>query len=78
MVFPSEKEDGESYDKSEGNIPQDIFRQLLLAPRYDRHFSREAHHLLGLLIVMRDGGETALEMWIRSKLGLTKDQKEEN
>jgi len=52
----------------------DLFRQLLLVQRYDSHFSREMFRSLGLLILLRNRGETGLEECIEKMLGLKRDQ----
>ena len=55
-------------------LPADIYRELVLIQRYDRHFSREMFRALSLLLVLRDGGEEALKQSIWQFLGLTKPQ----
>ena len=39
----------------------DLFRQLALVERYDRHFSREMYRALTMLLVAKGGGQAGLE-----------------
>jgi hypothetical protein len=54
-------------------LPPDVFRELVLVQRYDRHFSREMFRALAMLLVLRDGGEGGLEQCIAQIVGLKKD-----
>jgi hypothetical protein len=58
-------------------LPSDLFRRLALAQRYDRHFSREMYRSLALLLLMRRGGEAALESWASEMFGAEQPRKEE-
>jgi len=57
-------------------LPQDLLRSLVLVQRYDRHQSRELYRALGLLLIMRRGGELALEDWATEILGNNKSRQE--
>ena len=50
-------------------LPPDLLRQLVLAQRYDRHHSREMYRSLAVLLLLRRGGEAALESWASEMLG---------
>jgi hypothetical protein len=58
-------------------LPPDLFRRLVLAQRYDRHFSREMYRSLALLLLMRRGGEAALESWASEMFGAEQPRKED-
>ena len=58
-------------------LPPDLLRGLVLAQRYDRHHSREMYRSLALLLMLRRGGETALEDWASEILGNGKTHKED-
>jgi hypothetical protein len=64
----------ETSENADGNFPRDLFRQLLLVQRYDGHFSREMFRCLGLLLILRNGGETGLEQCVEKMLGVKRDQ----
>jgi hypothetical protein len=42
---------------------------LVLVQRYDRHHSREMYRSLALLLLLRRGGEAALESWASEMFG---------
>lgn len=44
-------------------LPAELLGQLALAQRYDRHYAREMYRALALLLLLRRGGEAALESW---------------
>jgi hypothetical protein len=50
-------------------LPSELFRDLVLVQRYDRHHSREMYRALSLLLLLRRGGEAALESWASEMLG---------
>ena len=50
-------------------LPPDLLRGLVLAQRYDRHHSREMYRSLALLLLLRRGGEAALEDWASEMFG---------
>jgi hypothetical protein len=50
-------------------LPPDLLRGLVLAQRYDRHHSREMYRSLALLLLLRRGGEAALESWASEMFG---------
>jgi hypothetical protein len=54
------------------SLPPDIFRELVLVQRYDRHFGHDMFRTLSLLLTMRDGGEDALRQSIELMLGAGK------
>jgi hypothetical protein len=58
-------------------LPPDLLRGLVLAQRYDRHHSREMYRSLALLLLLRRGGEAALQEWASEMLGSGKTHKEE-
>jgi hypothetical protein len=58
-------------------LPSDLLRGLVLAQRYDRHHSREMYRSLALLLMLRRGGEPALEDWAREMLGSGKTRQED-
>jgi hypothetical protein len=58
-------------------LPPDLLRDLVLVQRYDRHHSRELYRTLGLLLLLRRGGEAALEDWASEMLGSGKTRKED-
>jgi hypothetical protein len=47
----------------------DLLRDLAVVQRYDGHFSREMYRALGLLLLLRRGGEEALEDWAAEVTG---------
>ena len=57
-------------------LPPDLLRGLLLAQRYDRHHSREMYRSLALLLLLRRGGETALESWAIEMFGAEQSRRE--
>jgi hypothetical protein len=58
-------------------LPRDLLRDLVLVQRYDRHHSRELYRALGLLLLLRRGGEAALEDWAIEMFGAKQPRKEE-
>jgi hypothetical protein len=60
---------GSSAEVTLEELPTDLLRQLVLAERYDAHYSREMYRALALLLLLRQGGETALEVWAAEMLG---------
>jgi hypothetical protein len=54
----------------------DLLRELVLAQRYDRHHSREMYRSLALLLLLRRGGEAALESWASEMFGAEQPRKE--
>ena len=67
-------QDGERSDSINVIFPPDLFRELVLIQRYDRHFSREMFRALRLLLVLRDSGEEGLQQCIGHILGASKQQ----
>jgi hypothetical protein len=51
----------------------DLFRQLALVARYDRHFSREMYRALAVLLVAKKGGQAGLEQCLGRVLGFSID-----
>jgi hypothetical protein len=72
LVFPN----GQENISIHAIFPTDLFRELVLIQRYDRHFSREMYRALSLLLVLRDGGEDGLQQCIGQILGSGKKQGE--
>ena len=68
LVFPDVL-DGASIAAS---LPPDLFRELALVQRYDRHFNHDMIRNLYLLLSMRDGGEDALRQSLELMLGVGK------
>jgi hypothetical protein len=68
LVFPNVM-DGASIAAS---LPPDLFRELVLVQRYDRHFNHDMIRNLYFLLSMRDGGEDALRQNIELMLGVDK------
>ncbi len=52
-------------------LPSSLCQQLALVQRYDRHQSREMYRALAVLLLLRRGGESALEDWAAEVLGRT-------
>jgi hypothetical protein len=63
----------ESSGASETHLPADLLRQLALAARYDAHFSKEMYRALALLLVLRNGGEAALDQCVSKILGVNRE-----
>jgi hypothetical protein len=57
-------------------LPPDLLRGLVLAQRYDRHHSREMYRSLAVLLLLRRGGEAALESWASEMFGAEHPRKE--
>jgi hypothetical protein len=78
LVLPSGPNGAGDSKGAEGGLSPEIFRQLALVQRYDRHFSREMYRALALLLIMKKDGEVGLEHWVRSTLAPMKiDSKKE-
>jgi hypothetical protein len=58
-------------------LPSDLLHGLVLAQRYDRHHSREMYRSLALLLMLRRGGEAALESWAIEMFGAKQTRKED-
>jgi hypothetical protein len=65
LVLPNGQEAAPIHE----TLPADLFHELVLVQRYDRHFSREMYRALSILLVMRDGGEAGLQQYIEQILG---------
>jgi hypothetical protein len=63
----------DSSGASTAHLPADLLRQLALAARYDAHFSKEMYRALALLLVLRNGGEAALDRCIGKILGVSRE-----
>jgi len=48
----------------------EVLRKLNLIARYDRSAAREMYRTMGLLLIMRSGGESGLESWVRATAGI--------
>lgn len=73
LVLPERRDN--SIDDPERTIGFDseVFRRLALIARYDRSASREMYRTLSLLLIMRSGGESGLENWVRATAGVKSD-----
>jgi hypothetical protein len=58
------------------NLSSDLWSQIALVQKYDSHFSREFFRSLGLLLVLKTGGEASLAKCIGKALGAPKDLSE--
>ena len=58
-------------------LPPDLLRGLVLAQRYDRHHSREMYRALALLLLLRRGGQAALESWAIEMFGAKQPRRED-
>lgn len=58
-------------------LAPDLLRGLVLAQRYDRHHSREMYRSLALLLLLRRGGEAALESWASEMFGAKQPRRED-
>jgi hypothetical protein len=63
----------DSSGAGEAHLPADLLRQLALAARYDAHFSKEMYRALALLLVLRNGGEAALDQCVGKILGVSRE-----
>lgn len=74
LITASELDEFENAQRFDSDLPQDLFRQLVLVPRYDAHFARDGNRMAALLLLMRKGGNAALEQLIAAGLDFTKVQ----
>ena len=63
----------DSIETSGAHLSTDLLRQLALVARYDGHFSKEMYRALGMLLILRSGGEVALEQCAGKILGVNKE-----
>ena len=63
----------DSSETSEAHLSDDLLGQLALVARYDAHFSKEVYRALGMLLILRSGGETALEQCVGKILGVSRE-----
>lgn len=63
----------DSSGTSEACLSTDLVRQLALVARYDAHFSKEMYRALGMLLILRSGGESALEQYAGKIVGVSKE-----
>ena len=70
LVTGEEREDLTAVSGTVEALEPDTFRRLALIARYDRAASKEMYRTLGLLILMRDGGESGLASGIRAAAGI--------
>jgi len=68
LVIPSTGEIS-TKENFQPHLPRDLFQKLALLQRYDSHQSREMFRALAVLLLMRRGGESALESWAVEVLG---------
>ena len=69
LIYPQDLDDDENFGQS---IPNDLLQRLAIIQRYDGHYSREGNRLFGLLLLMRDGGESTLVEILKTHLGINK------
>jgi len=69
LVLPEAQDQRMTYQ----TLPPDLFRQLVLVQRYDRHFSREMYRALAMLLVLRSSGEAGLEQCVKHMLGVNSE-----
>ena len=77
LVTGENPEDSSAISAAVEALEPDLFHRLVLIARYDRAVSREMFRYLGLLILMRDGGEKKLASGIRVAAGLKALDEEE-
>jgi hypothetical protein len=58
---------------SDARLSADLLGQLALAARYDAHVSKEMYRALGMLLILRSGGEAALEQCVGKILGVSRE-----
>jgi len=63
----------DSIETSKAHLSADLLRQLALAARYDAHVSKEMYRALAMLLILRSGGEAALEQCVGKMLGVNKE-----
>ena len=63
----------DSIETSEAHLSADLLRQLALAARYDAHVSKEMYRALAMLLILRSGGEVALEQCVGKILGVNRE-----
>jgi hypothetical protein len=63
----------DSSGASQAHLSADLLRQLALVARYDAHFSKEMYRALAMLLILRSGGEAALEQCVGKILGVDKE-----
>jgi hypothetical protein len=73
LVSPGSEDQQSEAAQYGGELAPELFRELVLVQRYDRCYSREMFRALSLLLILRRGGEAALESWASEMLGA--DQK---
>jgi hypothetical protein len=69
LVYAPDGEEDENFGQ---HVPHDLLQQLSVTQRYDAHYSREGNRLFGLLLLMRDGGESTLVEILETNLGVNK------
>jgi hypothetical protein len=57
-------------------LPPDLLHGLVLVQRYDRHHAREMYRALAMVLLLRRGGEPALEDWASEMVGAEHPRKE--
>jgi hypothetical protein len=77
LLYGAEHEDLAAVTGTVEALEPDMFRRLALIARYDRAASKEMYRTLGLLMLMRDGGEQGLASGIRAAAGIKALDEEE-
>ena len=76
LLTPEEQDDLTAGSETVNALEPDVFRRLALIARYDRAASREMFRMLGLLLLMRDDGESGLANGIRAAAGIKSSDEE--
>lgn len=63
----------ESGGISEARMSADLLRKLALAARYDVQVSKEMYRALAMLLILRSGGDAALEQCVGKILGASRE-----
>lgn len=63
----------DSSGTTEAHLSADLLGQLALVARYDAHFSKEMYRALGVLLILRSGGEAALEQCAGKIFGVSRE-----
>ena len=75
LVTTSDLNEFDGAQGFDSGLPQDLFHDLALVPRYHGHFAHEEDRMLVPLLLMRKGGEAALVKWICDRIEFPKTRK---
>jgi len=70
LLTVDEHQDSAAVSGTVEALEPDMFHRLALLTRYDRSASKEMYRTLGLLLLLRDGGEKSLARGIRAAAGI--------